>query len=43
LRGVAREIALAVGLAAQAAVVAPPTTPDELKHRVSESQWVPAY
>ena len=43
LRGVAIQIALAVGLEAQRAGVAPATTVEELERRVKSSQWSPAY
>ncbi len=43
LRRVAVEIAIAVGLAAQEAGVAPITSPEELSRRVAETQWSPAY
>ena len=42
-RRVARDIALAVGLQAQKDGVAPKLTEDELRHRVFETQWTPAY
>ena len=43
LRRVAVEIAIAVGLEAQRAGLAPATTPDELRERVVAAQWTPAY
>lgn len=43
LRRVAVEIAIAVGLEAQRAGLAPATTPDELRRRVVAAQWTPAY
>ena len=43
LRRVAVEIAVAVGLEAQRAGLAPATTPDELRERVVAAQWTPAY
>jgi malate dehydrogenase (oxaloacetate-decarboxylating) len=42
-RRVARDIAVAVGLQAQKDGVAPKLTEDELRHRVFETQWTPAY
>ncbi len=43
VRAVARAIATAVGLEAQRAGVAPPTSPEELRDRVAATQWVPEY
>jgi malate dehydrogenase (oxaloacetate-decarboxylating) len=43
LRRVAREIAVAVGIEAQASGVAPKTSLEELRRRVTVSQWSPAY
>lgn len=43
LRRVAREIAMAVGIEAQAAGVAPNTSVEELRKRVTASQWSPSY
>ena len=43
LRRVAVEIAIAVGLEAQRAGLAPATTPDELRERVVAAQWTSAY
>ncbi len=43
VRDVAVEIAIAVGAEAQAAGVAPVTTPEELRARVVAAQWLPAY
>ena len=43
LRGVAVDIAVAVGLEAQRAGVAPETTPEILRRRVIANQWSPAY
>jgi malate dehydrogenase (oxaloacetate-decarboxylating) len=43
VRGVARAIATAVGLEAQRAGVAPPTSAEELRDRVSAAQWTPEY
>ncbi|MBZ5520684.1 MAG: NAD-dependent malic enzyme [Acidobacteriia bacterium] len=43
LRRVAIEIAIAVGMEAQRAGVAPKTTPDELRERVLAHQWNPVY
>ena len=43
LRRVAREIAVAVGIEAQASGVAPKTSLEELRRRVMTSQWSPAY
>jgi malate dehydrogenase (oxaloacetate-decarboxylating) len=43
LRRVAREIAVAVGIEAQAAGVAPKAPVEELRKRVIASQWSPAY
>ena len=42
-RRVARDIAVAVGLQAQNDGVAPKLTEDELRRRVLETQWTPAY
>src|SRR6201984_1055760 len=42
-RRVARDIAVAVGLQAQKDGVAPKVTEDELRRRVFETQWTPAY
>jgi malate dehydrogenase (oxaloacetate-decarboxylating) len=42
-RRVARDIAVAVGLQAQTDGVAPKLTVDELRRRVFETQWTPAY
>src|SRR5258705_2252231 len=42
-RRVARDIAVAVGIQAQKDGVAPKLTEDELRRRVSETQWTPAY
>ena len=42
-RRVARDIAVAVGLQAQKDGVAPKRTEDELRRRVLETQWTPAY
>ena len=43
LRRVAREIAVAVAIEAQASGAAPKTSVDELRKRVTASQWSPAY
>ena len=43
LRKVAVEIATAVGLEAQKAGVAPKTTEEELRRRVTATQWTPGY
>jgi malate dehydrogenase (oxaloacetate-decarboxylating) len=43
VRGVARAIATAVGLEAQRAGVAAPTSPDELRDLVAAAQWTPEY
>jgi malate dehydrogenase (oxaloacetate-decarboxylating) len=43
LRKVAVQIAIAVGLEAQRAGVAPATTEEELRRRVISAQWTPAY
>jgi malate dehydrogenase (oxaloacetate-decarboxylating) len=43
LRAVAAAIAVAVGLEAQRAGVAPKTTEEELRERVKATQWNPAY
>jgi malate dehydrogenase (oxaloacetate-decarboxylating) len=43
LRRVAREIAVAVGIEAQASGVAPKTSLEELRRRVAASQWSPEY
>ena len=42
-RRVARDIAVAVGIQAQKDGVAPKLTEDELRRRVFETQWTPAY
>src|SRR6266446_2945823 len=42
-RRVARDIAVAVGIQAQKDGVAPRLTDDELRRRVFETQWTPAY
>ncbi len=43
VRGVAVDIAVAVGLEAQRAGLAPTTTPEELRARVLAAQWTPSY
>jgi malate dehydrogenase (oxaloacetate-decarboxylating) len=43
VRKAAAEIAFAIGLEAQRAGVAPTTTEEELRDRVTASQWTPAY
>jgi malate dehydrogenase (oxaloacetate-decarboxylating) len=43
LRKVAAHIAMAVGLAAQRAGIAPKTSEEELRQRVVATQWTPAY
>ena len=43
LRAVAAEVAIAVGLEAQRAGVAPKTSEAELRQRVVATQWTPAY
>jgi malate dehydrogenase (oxaloacetate-decarboxylating) len=43
VRAVARAIAIAVGLEAQRAGVAPPTSPEDIRDRVAATQWVPEY
>ena len=43
IRRVAAEIAIAVGVEAQREGLAPKTTEDELRQRVSAAQWTPAY
>jgi len=43
VREVARAIAAAVGLEAQRAGVAPPTSAEELRDRVAAAQWMPEY
>jgi len=43
LRSVAAQIAIAVGLEAQKDGVAPKISADELRQRVLENQWTPAY
>jgi malate dehydrogenase (oxaloacetate-decarboxylating) len=43
IRRVAAEIATAVGVEAQKEGLAPKTTEDELRQRVSAAQWTPAY
>ena len=43
LRRVAAEIAVAAGIEAQKAGVAPQLSEDELRQRVLKTQWTPAY
>ena len=43
IRRVAAEMAFVIGLAAQQEDVAPQTTPEELRERVQQCQWVPDY
>jgi len=43
LRAVAAEVAIAIGLEAQRAGVAPKTSEAELRQRVVATQWMPAY
>ena len=43
IRRVAADIALAVGIEAQRGGVAPKLSEDELRRRVQETQWTPAY
>jgi len=43
VRGVAREIAFAVGVEAQRAGVAPPIPEAELRERITAAQWTPHY
>jgi malate dehydrogenase (oxaloacetate-decarboxylating) len=43
IRRVAAEIALAVGLEAQRESLAPKTSEQELRQRVAQNQWTPAY
>ena len=43
LRSMAAQIAIAVGVEAQKDGVAPKMSQDELRHRVLEMQWKPAY
>ena len=43
IRKVATEIALAVGLEAQREGLAPKTSEQELRQRVGQNQWMPAY
>ena len=43
IRRVAADIALAVGIEAQRNGVAPKLSEDELRRRVHETQWIPAY
>jgi malate dehydrogenase (oxaloacetate-decarboxylating) len=43
IRRVAAEIAVAVGIEAQKAGMAPKLTEDELRRRVAAAQWTPAY
>jgi malate dehydrogenase (oxaloacetate-decarboxylating) len=43
IRRVAAEIAIAVGIQAQKEGLAPKTTEDELRQRVTAAQWIPAY
>jgi malate dehydrogenase (oxaloacetate-decarboxylating) len=42
-RRVARDIAVAIGIQAQKDGVAPVVSEDELRRRVLETQWTPAY
>jgi len=43
LRGIAREIAFAVGAEAQRAGLAEPCSPPELRDRIAAAQWTPEY
>jgi hypothetical protein len=43
LPAIARKIALEVGIEAQHAGVAQPTSPDELHDRIAATQWTPEY
>ena len=43
IRRVATQIALAVGIEAQKEGLAPKLAEDELRHRVTAAQWIPAY
>ena len=43
VRGVARAIATAVGLEAQQAGFAPPTSPEGLRDRIAAAQWTPGF
>jgi len=43
LRHVTHQIAVAVGMEAQRAGLAPQTTEEELRHNVNTRQWTPAY
>jgi len=43
LRRVAAEIAFAVGIQAQNDGVAPKVSHDELRRRITQTQWTPAY
>jgi len=43
LRRVAAEIAFAVGIQAQSDGVAPKVSQDELRRRITQTQWTPAY
>jgi hypothetical protein len=43
LPDIAREIAFAVGVAAQQADLAPKVEETEFRRRVAESQWMPEY
>ena len=43
LRAIARQIAFEVGVEAQKAGLAPPTSPDELRDRIAATQWTPEY
>ncbi len=43
IRKVAAEIAIAVGIEAQKGGVAPKMAEDELRQRVKQTQWTPAY
>lgn len=43
LRTIARQIAFEVGIEAQHAGVAPPTSPEQLRERIEATQWTPEY
>jgi malate dehydrogenase (oxaloacetate-decarboxylating) len=43
LRATARQIAFEVGVEAQKAGLAPPSSPDELRDRIAAAQWTPEY
>ena len=43
LRAIATEMAFAIGLEAQRAALAPPSSEEHLRDRVASNQWMPDY